>query len=313
MISFLVYLNNQILKVMLFVVTIAVLLSGWAWYAALVHYWFLFLLLSIISISIFDMQQNVANEFLNAAYDKMKPTECCALAEHFKYPRYVLRTTVALRALAGLGSVAAIVITWFCRTDFAKGSYVLVSGSWGTVSVVWILSSVPMIVSLMQCASVTSDDIIIQYRKTISVWIVHDVFLGVFWLYLSVMLYDLSDDNDDSEWRTIFLSMISWHIIILILKEIYTRPRQQESISICGPENIQLWLRFFLLLSFVGMYVVVSWRMQDNNLIEMGMPLSSLILFATSVMIGYYCKSDIVQVRPTAIQKRRTSQNKLQF
>lgn len=283
---------------MLLVVTIAILVGGWAWYNVLPYVWFFAMFVVVMSLTVYDMKQNMNSTFLKSAYKKMPATECCAMSEHFKYPKYVLRTTIALRTLAGICAAAAMVISWYCRHDFATGHYYVVSGSWGFVTVIWVVSCIPMIVSLLQCAAVSDDAIVIQYRKTISVWIIHDVFLGLFWLYLAVMLYDLSDDNDDSEWRTIFLSMISWHLIILVLEEIYMKEPSVSSKSCCGPGNIQAWLRFFLLVAFVGIYCVILWRMQDNNVTKLGMSTGSFILFVGSVITAYLCKSKIQDAPP---------------
>lgn len=276
---------------MLSVVTIAFFLGGVSWYKLLPYWWFVCMFVTVLSLTIYDLQTTIADVFLNRAYQTMKATECCSKSDHFKSPQYVLRTTVALRALAGMLACASLVISWYCREDFATGHYYLVSGSWVSVTVVWIVSCVPMVVSLLQCAAVSDDAVIIQYRKTISVWLIHDVFLGLFWFYLSVMLYDLSDDNDDSEWRTIFLSMISWHIIIIVLEEIYMNRSPSTSKSCCGPANRQRWLRFFLLVAFVGIYLVIIWRMQDNSLTSLGMSTGTFLLFSACVGLAYFCQS----------------------
>lgn len=295
---------------MLSVVSVAIFCSGVAWYYALAYLWFVSTFVAILTMTIYDMQQSMNNAFLNTAYHKMKATECCSMSEHFKSPQYVLRSTVALRTLAGMLACAAMVVSWYCRHDFSTGHYYVVSGSWVLVTIAWIVSCLPMIISLLQCAAVSDDAIIILYRKTISIWIIHDVFLGLFWLYLAVMLYDLSDDNDDSEWRTIFLSMISWHIIILVLEEIYMTPPSLTSKSCCGPGNVQAWWRFFLLLAFVGIYLVIIWRMQANNLTSLGMSTASFVLFSGSVFVAYLCKSSLRQSdgrRPSDSSLRKTA------
>ena len=90
--------------------------------------------------------------------------------------------------------------------------------------------TVPYFICLIQCAEekVKKDkDIdndvdkqLYSFRKYVAMWLVHDVVLGLFWLYLSITLHHLLKD-DDSEWRTIFLSMISWHIIVFVIRELY--------------------------------------------------------------------------------------------
>lgn len=304
-----VYLNNQNKRVMLSVVTLAVLTAAWSWWWQWSLLWFVSVLVGILSLTIYDSIETTNSLFLTNAYATMKATECCALSEHLKYPKYVLRTTVALRSLCGLTAALAICITWSSRQDFSTGHYQTVSGSWVGVCLLWLVSCIPRIVSLLQCAAVSDQPIIIQYRKTISMWIIHDVFLGFFWMYLAVMLYDLSDDNNDSEWRTIFLSMISWHIIIIVLQEIYMK-RQATGVTCCGPGNIQVWWHFFLLVAFVGMYTAIVSRMQDNKLTLLGMDTGYYVLFCVCTCLAYVCKSHIQTTVP--IHRPTTRRNNVQ-
>ena len=113
------------------------------------------------------------------------------------------------------------------------------------------------------------------------------------------MLYDLTDDQDDSEWRTIFLSMLSWHIIIIVLYQCYfkhmwsLKPRQKtqsRSRPCCSPENsskIWSWIQIFCM---VGIYVVVILRMQQSNLIQLGFD-SPLHAIAASILVMVICFS----------------------
>lgn len=283
---------------MLPVLTGALLSSVWFWYKCQVELWFVSIFVTVLTATLYDMQQCLNDPFLSQALQTMKQTPCCTMTDHFKDPRYVLRATAALRVLTGLLAGAAIVISCYFKEDFSTGHYLVVSGSWVTVCLCWFLSCLPLVVSLLQCAAATTTATAVEYRKVVTVWVVHDLFLGAFWLYLSIMLYDLADDGDDSEWRTIFLSMISWHLIILVLHQIYMRKSKAHlqlptGTTCCGPDSVDHWLRLFLLLSFVGLYVVVISRMQRNDLGKMGLTVGQLCLFVLSTVVAFFCKTQV--------------------
>ena len=308
---------------MLIVVMGALLSSVWFWYSCNVELWFASVFVTILAATVADMQQCFKDVFLSQALQSMKPTQCCTMVEHLQHPQYVLRTTVALRVLTGLMAGAAVIISCYFKQDFSSGHYFVVSGSWVAVCTVWFLSCVPLLVSLMQCAAATTTETVVRYRKVVTVWVVHDLFLGMFWLYLAIMLYDLADDSDDSEWRTIFLSMISWHLIILVLHFFYmkkpnARLRLTTGQTCCGPNSAHSWLRFFLLLSFVGMYTVIISRMQHNDLSKMGLSNGQLVLFVLATLMAYFCKTQVgklerVTIRPVPSVTNRLNQHNLMF
>lgn len=308
---------------MLLLITSALLSSVWFWYKSQVELWFVSIFVTILTATIYDMQQCLNDPFLSRALQSMKQTPCCTRTGHFQDPQYVLRATAALRVWTGLMAGAAIVVSCYFKEDFTTGHYLVVSGSWATVCLFWFLSCVPLVVSLLQCAAATTTATAVEYRKVITVWVVHDLFLGAFWLYLSIMLYDLADDGDDSEWRTIFLSMISWHLIILVLHEIYMKKSKTHlqittGKTCCGPDSVEHWLRFFLLLSFVGMYVVVISRMQRNDLGEMGLTGGQLWLFVLSTLVAFFCKTHVQKldrdpVRDSPKLPKRFASNDLMF
>jgi hypothetical protein len=308
---------------MLLAITGALLSSVWFWYDCNVELWFLSIFVTVLTTTIYDLQQCLNEPFLSQALRTMKPTQCCTMADHFQDPQYVLRVTTSLRVLTGLLAGTAIIISCYFKEDFSTGHYFVVSGAWVSVCLCWFLSCVPLVVSLMQCAAVTTTATAIKYRKVVTVWVVHDLFLGIFWLYLSVMLYDLADDGDDSEWRTIFLSMLSWHLIILVLHEIYmknsdARLQLPSGQTCCGPNSVQPWFRFFLLLSFVGLYFVVISRMQRNDLGKMGLTDGQLVLFVLATLMAYICKTQVqklesVPSRPRPVVQQMFPQNGLMF
>ena len=284
---------------MLLPFSLAMAVVGIAWYRANVDLLFLSFFVAILSATVHDMYECSNDAFLSKALHHFQKTPCCILSKYFNDPLYVLRWTIALRTGTGALAAVAVLVSWYFKGSFATGHYRVVSGSWTLVCVCWILSCVPLIISLMQCAAVSSSKIAVRYRKIVFVWILHDVFLGLFWLYLSVMLYDLADDNDDSEWRTIFLSMLSWHIIILILHRIYMKDMDESRSSTpsctacCGPNTSARWLDIFLLLSFVCIYMTVIARLQQNIIMSMGMSESYIALYLSAVAMAYFCKSSL--------------------
>tara|TARA_B110000091_G_C13822152_1_gene481795 strand:- start:4273 stop:5193 length:921 start_codon:yes stop_codon:yes gene_type:complete len=306
---------------MLLVVTGALLSSVWFWYSCNLELWFASVFVTILAATVCDMQQCFQDVFLSHALQSMKPTQCCTMVGRFDDPRYVLRTTMALRVLAGLMAGSAVIISCYFKKDFSTGHYLVVSGCWVAVCTVWFVSCVPLVVSLLQCAAATTTDTVVRYRKVVTIWVVHDLFLGMFWLYLAIMLYDLADDSDDSEWRTIFLSMISWHLIILVLHFFYmkkTDTRMQLGQTCCGPNSAQAWLRFFLLLSFVGMYIVIISRMQHNDLSKMGLSDGQMGLFVLATLMAGFCKTQVrklerIPVHPVPSVTSRLNQHNLMF
>ena len=200
------------------------------------------------------------------------------------------------------------------------------------VCVVWFISTLPFLICLVQCAAKTTDtaltpilindeelapggslkigylkvrlvqggELIVRFRKAVSMWLLHDVVLGIFWFYLAVMMYDLTDDEDDSEWRTIFLSMLSWHIIFAVLHQMYLKelwscvrieqtPNQQT--PCCGPTSADKWWVICQLGGLAAMYVAFIWRMRLPNLTTMGCSEQSLALFITGVCACYFGKT----------------------
>jgi hypothetical protein len=287
---------------MLLLLSISMCVVGTAWYMANADAFFVSLFVAILSATVHDMYECSHDTFLRDSLSKLKKTPCCIFSESFNDPLYVLRWTIALRCLTGILAATSVLISWYFKGSFATGHYLVVSGSWCVVCVCWILSCVPLIISLMQCAAVTDSKTAVQYRKVVFVWILHDIFLGLFWLYLSLMLYDLADDNDDSEWRTIFLSMLSWHIIILILHRIYMKGTRESNYhshkcsTCCGPNTKSTWLDIFLLLSFLCIYRTVIVRLQRNNLISMGMSETYIALYVAAIALAYFCKTRLKQI-----------------
>jgi hypothetical protein len=221
--------------------------------------------------------------------------------------------------LAGLGAITAIYISWEYSEDFTRGKYFLIPAVWALVIGIWLFSCIPLVISLIQCAAekgtikpmqiniqqqvldgeniiqienkrvklASGETIIIRFRKLIAMWMIHDIVIGVFWMYLTLMLYDLTDDSDDSNWRTIFLSMISWHIVCAALYHIYLKDQwssvhieqdTQQSRACCAPSEADKWWTFLQLAGLAAGYIAAIWRVNGTELVEMKCELETLII-----------------------------------
>ena len=254
----------------------------------------------------------------------MPKTECFCVHRVWSDPKSVHWVTRGLRVCAGLLAVASTAISWTRSDAFIQQHVWIVTAAWCTTSIVWILSCIPVALCLIQCAAddrrlnkipermeISEQELILRFRRVQSLWFAHDIVLGLFWGYLGFMLYDLTDDQDDSEWRTIFLSMMSWHIIVLVLYQCYfkalwtLKPHQRvesRSRPCCSPEKadkIWSWIR---ILCMMGVYVVVILRMQQSHLVMMGFesPLHAII---ASILVMIISISYTVDTGPHVIQQ----------
>ncbi len=240
------------------------------------------------------------------AIKAMPKTPCCA-HKQLSDPNHVKWTTCALRILAGLSATASLFISWSRRSAFVEKRVWFVSAAWCVTAAVWLVSCLPVLVCLIQCAANDAKNgpqmDVLRFRRVSTLWLVHDIVLGSFWVYLSFMLYDLTDDQDDSEWRTIFLSMLSWHIIIVVVYQCYfqtslARLPRGRSEACCTPEaayRIWSWVR---ILSFMGIYTVVILRLQHGNLVAMGFHEPLHVVVGVGLIL-VACGSKMVKHRPS--------------
>ena len=129
----------------------------------------------------------------------------------------VYDSMMVLRSLAFCGVLTAWAITLVNGESFVSNEEVeWVRWSWFIASLLWLVSLLPLLISLFQCLIDHSEK-----RSEFMVWLLHDLVLGGFWVYLSYELYDLPNDSDDSAWRSLFRSMIAWHGVIVLFQEIY--------------------------------------------------------------------------------------------
>jgi|MDSY01.1.fsa_nt_gb hypothetical protein len=264
---------------------------AWGWWAVSVHIFYASVLLVIACLFTLDASSMLSKTgFFEAAVRIMPKTECCLVHHIWSSPRSVKWATLSIRIVAALVAIAATIVSWTTREKFLNGHCTVISAVWGTASALWILSCIPMFLCLVQCAAsskyrssvsrkISESEIILRFRKVYTVWLIHDLTLGIFWLYLSLRLFDLSDDEDDSEWRTIFLSMIFWHILVVAFHELYVkqlfsleplRRTRRQTAPCCDPSHGQLIWSTMTIVSFVGMCTIVIDRVQHDSLLSMG-------------------------------------------
>ena len=304
---------------------------------------------------------NIRNDvFLKQSVHCMAKTECCLIHKVWSDPASVIWTTVTFRFLSAIMALISLYLSWSESDTFKNGHYFILTSVWVLTCSAWIISSLPMLICLVQCAAnkskrelepitignkvlhyqqeiiyglkkirlVKGMELIIRFRKAISLWLLHDIVLGIFWIYLSIELYDLTDDEDDSGWRTIFLSMISWHIMFVIFHHIYIKDvwscvtiqnSAHQSIPCCAPSEADKWWILCQLLGFAGIYISVIRRMQQPDLINMGCSFETLILFCAAVCIltlGKTMVSKSMRAKPTTdihIIELGMSKKKLNF
>lgn len=259
------------------------------WYSANSELFLISIALSIGFFTVVNIIELWNDAFLLKSYKHMaKNKKCCLDWFDWSSADSVLWLTCAFRSLASSMAIVACYISWLQRDHFWNDKhYVTVSAFWCVPPGLWLISTLPHIICLIQCAAGPNDKLF-AFRKRVTVWILHDIILGIFWLYLACMLYDLSDDQDDSEWRTIFLSMLSWHIVIVVLQQIYFTDVWTSSLNVscCHPKMIPRWKVFIKILALGIIYAVVMSILKAKETITMQCSLTSVIIFIVAVVVG---------------------------
>lgn len=263
-----------------------------AWHTRSVDIWFLSLGVTFLFMTFAYCYDLLHNQRLQDAYAKMPlETPCCIPCIGWCTHRAsIITATCILRAAAGLLAVSACYVSFAERENFWAGDSDVVIGFWGTASATWLVSCIPHVICLIQCAATIDSPIMYRFRKYVAVWLVHDIVLGVFWLYLSFMIDHLLRD-DDSEWRTIFLSMVSWHIIVFVIRRLYFSELWSitEHTTCCGPKTRTRWGDILQLFSMFIIYGVLMHVVRDS--VDMHpLDVSLVILFVVAIFVGYLGK-----------------------
>tara|TARA_B100000780_G_scaffold177291_1_gene124320 strand:- start:965 stop:1942 length:978 start_codon:yes stop_codon:yes gene_type:complete len=272
-----------------------------AWHLRSVDIWFLSLGFAFLFMTFAYCYDLLHNRRLQEAYKEMKPTTPCCIPYIGCTDRAsIITATCMLRSVSGLLASIACYISWLNREKFWSGDSDTIIGIWAGASGTWLASCIPHSICLIQCAAATKSETIYSFRKYVAVWLVHDTVLGVFWLYLSFMLDHLLRD-DDSEWRTIFLSMISWHIIVFVIRRLYFSELWSitEHTTCCGPATRTRWGDILQLLAMFIIYGVLMHVVRDS--VDMGVDVSLVILFVAALCVGYLGK--LLSFFPAKLEK----------
>ena len=278
---------------MLEIFVLSSMASGIFWYMTEVDLWYLSIFIALLSLTKYDYDTYMSSIDIKKGLATMEKTQCCDM-NCLQDPKIIKTTTLALRAITGLLACGALVSSYYYSDKLTDQNIDIISTFWTIVCLFWFISMVPTLISLLQCAAAKTTPDIVRYRTLMSIYLLHDIFLGAFWAYLSLELYDLVNDQNDKEWRKIFLSMLWWHLIILSGLALYAYPKQAvKSVTCCGRNTLSRWKQFFLLFSIFSIYIVIINRMREDTLLNMKMPLSSLFIFELSLAVGYFCKKTI--------------------
>ena len=303
-----------------------------AWYMSMPTF-FTFAVAATIFIATYNhIAHEKEDIFMEQAIYCMSKTECCCMHKLWSDPRSVVWTTTGFKILSGAVGAIATVNTWGSSHVFVNGHYFIVTVVWVISVILWFISCIPIFICLIQCAAeeikqkhpkpiqigdkdnfqilrygqelivdgktvslVSGKDLIVRFRSCMAIQLTHDIVIGIFWMYLSLMLYDLSDDEDDSEWRTIFLSMMSWHIVYITLYHIYLKEirscvlvsRINKSRPCCAPSEADKWWSVAQLLGLASVYIGFIWRMREPTLTDLGCSEESLTLIIVGIIIYY--------------------------
>ncbi len=274
-------------------VCLATSLSGGMifWYEQSMYLWLLSLLCSVFIYNIIHNVELWFSPLFNNAFMYMGSNHQCCCHGKCSKPQHSTTWIVILRTLGGL---FACISLFYSIANINHIDITMLKVLWGISSSFWLISCIPMIVCLVQCAAHLKDDsqktikTIKHFRTRIALRIVHDVMLGIFWFYLAFMLdklFDIEDviDEDEDvthveEWRIIFMSMISWHLVIVLIREIYFSEKTYiYKGGCCDTKNLWVWFKLTRVASLILIYTIIIYRVDKPVLYTMGCTVYALI------------------------------------
>tara|TARA_A100001015_G_scaffold302965_1_gene391858 strand:- start:16 stop:1053 length:1038 start_codon:yes stop_codon:yes gene_type:complete len=160
-------------------------------------------------------------------------------------------------------------------------------------SILYLLNGIILLIVLMQCGATdwrnidkdSEKDNKLKDNKKIILFreIVHDIVLGIFWVILSIRFVDVVDDYDDKMWRSLFSSMICFHLIIILWK-LWDTPslvidKKDPEFKCCYAKTIPIWFAIGRFSCYGVLYYVLLYRIHSEEfLVSMGIPLELFIL-----------------------------------
>jgi len=270
------------------------------WYMESMYFW---LLSNAISVFIYTVIHNIEiffSLFFRTAYCYMGDNKQCCCRGRCITVQDSTTWTVILRSVAGTVAFFSLFYTMW-HIDNIQHVVTSLQILWTISSSFWLFSCIPNIICLVQCAAHLKNNepktikVIKHFRTILALRIIHDVLLGVFWFYLAFRLDTLFDYDPDEyesihaeEWRTIFMSMISWHLVIVLLREIYFSEKTRTfKGGCCDINNTWIWLKLARIGCLILIYTIVIYRVDQAILYTMGCSIYALI--GGIIAIGLIC------------------------
>ena len=275
-----------------------VLVSLWiigaatAWFEKSTHAFFACLTGAIVFLSMTHVMAIWRDPILDKSMRAMEKTECCC-SETCRDPLLIRWYTCFLRTISSIFAIASISLSWFHIHDIqTHGQNVQIL--WITTTLLWLSSCIPFFIGLVQCAAhisnVTSMNqsheklrTIMQFRKYTFMWLLHDVVLGLFWLFMAVDLHAWIL-HDDPEWRIVFCSMLSWHMVIIVLQFMTSAASMNMEEGAFSSKNRTFWTRTVRIVGLFGTYVIAMQRIHAGHLESMGCSLYELVFIVVFLL-----------------------------
>jgi len=165
-------------------------------------------------------------------------------------------------------------------------------------SCLYTLNGIILLSILLQCGA---SDWKKENNKRIELFraSMHDLILGALWIFLSARFKDVIDDIDDTMWRSLFSSMVCFHLIVLLWKY-WKDPTlninlDRDDLKCCHPLTIPIWVASFKFLSYSMIYYVLLDRLHtyENLLVNMGIP--DNLFLVTGIAIGFIILLNILE------------------
>lgn len=139
-------------------------------------------------------------------------------------------------------------------------------------SMLYVVSGIVQTFALCQCATEFNP----SEKIKILFWGLHDIVLGSIWVALAFQFHDIVDDSDDTHWRSLFSSMIIFHILS-ILFDIWNNDKYNidwfhPGFRICSRETeaSMMMLIRFVLYCVIYFWILMRLHSHDSMLIKMG-------------------------------------------
>lgn len=240
------------------------------WFAQLPDMWYSGLAASAFMYNLGHCYEWASSEQIRRGQNAMKIVRTCCCEQYaqcrglWAAPSAAFALLVVIRGFGGLVATAAFMVPVF--GDEA------IQIMWRVAVSLWLVSCVPGFVCLVQCAAYAKNKqlkVLKSFRTHLALRLMHDVMLGIFWLYLALRVDDVlgkASEEDEREWHTIFMSMLSWHLVVVLVRDIYfSKTTRFISGGCCDKSNAHLWIKSVRILGITGLYAVVIHRVNDNT------------------------------------------------